>query len=203
MTHVINQGMAMYWGTSRWSAMEIMVSDGIVLNWSWTNNDDDRKQFILHSFVFRKPILWPGSSIWFHQYASRPSTISSRERKWKHSSQSSTTRLVGVIVHRKASPDHDHDHVFAIVPPQVWVWCPGLLWPVESLLENMRTASQNPPGPQWRCRFNLRSILYKLDQGGQTPKVVLQRVQSTLRRNYLSTTETTKVLFTGTLLCVR
>lgn len=27
MTHVINQGMAMYWGTSRWSAMEIMVSD--------------------------------------------------------------------------------------------------------------------------------------------------------------------------------
>lgn len=26
MTHVINQGMAMYWGTSRWSPMEIMVS---------------------------------------------------------------------------------------------------------------------------------------------------------------------------------
>lgn len=25
MTHVINQGMSMYWGTSRWSAMEIMV----------------------------------------------------------------------------------------------------------------------------------------------------------------------------------
>ncbi|XP_015420886.1 PREDICTED: voltage-gated potassium channel subunit beta-1 [Myotis davidii] len=25
MTHVINQGMAMYWGTSRWSAMEIMT----------------------------------------------------------------------------------------------------------------------------------------------------------------------------------
>uniref|UniRef100_H3DCU9 Voltage-gated potassium channel subunit beta-1 n=1 Tax=Tetraodon nigroviridis TaxID=99883 RepID=H3DCU9_TETNG len=24
MTHVINQGMSMYWGTSRWSAMEIM-----------------------------------------------------------------------------------------------------------------------------------------------------------------------------------
>lgn len=28
MTHVINQGMAMYWGTSRWSSMEIMVSQG-------------------------------------------------------------------------------------------------------------------------------------------------------------------------------
>uniref|UniRef100_A0A672LHI5 Uncharacterized protein n=1 Tax=Sinocyclocheilus grahami TaxID=75366 RepID=A0A672LHI5_SINGR len=26
MTHVINQGMAMYWGTSRWSSMEIMVA---------------------------------------------------------------------------------------------------------------------------------------------------------------------------------
>lgn len=26
MTHVINQGMTMYWGTSRWTAMEIMVS---------------------------------------------------------------------------------------------------------------------------------------------------------------------------------
>ena len=26
MTFVINQGMAMYWGTSRWSAMEIMVT---------------------------------------------------------------------------------------------------------------------------------------------------------------------------------
>ena len=25
MTHAINQGMSMYWGTSRWSAMEIMV----------------------------------------------------------------------------------------------------------------------------------------------------------------------------------
>ena len=25
-THVINQGWAMYWGTSRWSPMEIMVS---------------------------------------------------------------------------------------------------------------------------------------------------------------------------------
>ncbi|KAG8142434.1 hypothetical protein E2320_006347 [Naja naja] len=25
MTHVINQGMAMYWGTSRWSSMEIMA----------------------------------------------------------------------------------------------------------------------------------------------------------------------------------
>lgn len=29
MTHVINQGMAMYWGTSRWSSMEIMVSWGM------------------------------------------------------------------------------------------------------------------------------------------------------------------------------
>lgn len=28
MTHVINQGMALYWGTSRWSSMEIMVSGG-------------------------------------------------------------------------------------------------------------------------------------------------------------------------------
>jgi len=28
-TYVINQGWALYWGTSRWSAMEIMVS----LNW--------------------------------------------------------------------------------------------------------------------------------------------------------------------------
>lgn len=27
MTFVINQGMAMYWGTSRWSAMEIMVNE--------------------------------------------------------------------------------------------------------------------------------------------------------------------------------
>lgn len=31
MTHVINQGMAMYWGTSRWSAMEIMVSSCLFL----------------------------------------------------------------------------------------------------------------------------------------------------------------------------
>lgn len=27
-TYVINQGWAMYWGTSRWSATEIMVSEG-------------------------------------------------------------------------------------------------------------------------------------------------------------------------------
>jgi len=27
MTYVINQGMSMYWGTSRWTAMEIMVNN--------------------------------------------------------------------------------------------------------------------------------------------------------------------------------
>lgn len=27
MTYVINQGLALYWGTSRWSAAEIMVCD--------------------------------------------------------------------------------------------------------------------------------------------------------------------------------
>lgn len=27
MTYVINQGLALYWGTSRWSAAEIMVRD--------------------------------------------------------------------------------------------------------------------------------------------------------------------------------
>lgn len=26
MTYVINQGLALYWGTSRWGAAEIMVS---------------------------------------------------------------------------------------------------------------------------------------------------------------------------------
>jgi len=31
MTFVINQGMAMYWGTSRWSAMEIMVNADLTL----------------------------------------------------------------------------------------------------------------------------------------------------------------------------
>lgn len=31
MTFVINQGMAMYWGTSRWSAMEIMVCTALKL----------------------------------------------------------------------------------------------------------------------------------------------------------------------------
>lgn len=33
MTFVINQGMAMYWGTSRWSAMEIMVSADLLQIW--------------------------------------------------------------------------------------------------------------------------------------------------------------------------
>jgi len=32
MTHVINQGMAMYWGTSRWSSMEIMVGLKTITN---------------------------------------------------------------------------------------------------------------------------------------------------------------------------
>lgn len=32
MTYVINQGMAMYWGTSRWTAMEIMVSNKCLRN---------------------------------------------------------------------------------------------------------------------------------------------------------------------------
>lgn len=42
MTHVINQGMAMYWGTSRWSAMEIMVKLG----------------FCFKNFVFIDLIVW-------------------------------------------------------------------------------------------------------------------------------------------------
>ena len=29
MTFVIDQGMAMYWGTSRWNAVEIMVRENI------------------------------------------------------------------------------------------------------------------------------------------------------------------------------
>ncbi|KAI5097932.1 voltage-gated potassium channel subunit beta-1 [Silurus meridionalis] len=41
MTHVINQGMAMYWGTSRWTAMEIM-------SYQWLKekimSEDGRKQ---------------------------------------------------------------------------------------------------------------------------------------------------------------
>lgn len=32
MTHVINQGMALYWGTSRWSATEIMVISLLLSN---------------------------------------------------------------------------------------------------------------------------------------------------------------------------
>lgn len=32
MTFVINQGMAMYWGTSRWSAMEIMVRSAFLFH---------------------------------------------------------------------------------------------------------------------------------------------------------------------------
>lgn len=31
---------------------------------------------------------------------------------------------------------------------QVWVWCPGLLWPVESSQESMKMVSQNPLGQQ-------------------------------------------------------
>lgn len=37
MTYVINQGMAMYWGTSRWTAMEIMVSVSESLDTPTTN----------------------------------------------------------------------------------------------------------------------------------------------------------------------
>ena len=41
MTHVINQGMAMYWGTSRWSAMEIMVISFPSLNGHWASHGRD------------------------------------------------------------------------------------------------------------------------------------------------------------------
>lgn len=73
MTHVINQGMAMYWGTSRWSAMEIMVKQSHKLAPGCTFpapraalqgvcvtlyvND------VLPAWSLpRKPTLWPGSS---------------------------------------------------------------------------------------------------------------------------------------------
>ncbi|KAK2105798.1 hypothetical protein P7K49_015312 [Saguinus oedipus] len=36
MTHVINQGMAMYWGTSRWSSMEIMEAYSVARQFNLT-----------------------------------------------------------------------------------------------------------------------------------------------------------------------
>lgn len=53
MTHVINQGMAMYWGTSRWTAMEIMVSDTCV-------SDTHCTPEIGHECLWdrRRPVKW-------------------------------------------------------------------------------------------------------------------------------------------------
>lgn len=51
MTHVINQGMSMYWGTSRWSAMEIMVSDGKSLCASRNKQHEMKTNFAKKKFI--------------------------------------------------------------------------------------------------------------------------------------------------------
>lgn len=59
MTHVINQGMAMYWGTSRWSAMEIMVKSifGKALT---LGNSASRLQSLLKATLNHK-CVWAGN----------------------------------------------------------------------------------------------------------------------------------------------
>ena len=52
MTHVINQGMAMYWGTSRWSSMEIMVSHTV----AYLSNCV--KKFNTHHIMYCIPISY-------------------------------------------------------------------------------------------------------------------------------------------------
>lgn len=80
MTYVINQGLALYWGTSRWSAAEIMVCDS---NTHTPNpflvpfppdqpiphcaEKEESGMMALTSVSFphqpRRPTPWPGSSI--------------------------------------------------------------------------------------------------------------------------------------------
>ncbi|KAJ7324703.1 hypothetical protein JRQ81_017723, partial [Phrynocephalus forsythii] len=58
MTHVINQGMAMYWGTSRWSAMEIMVIFPSLQNPWLKQLSADADFFILSEFTCHPYIIW-------------------------------------------------------------------------------------------------------------------------------------------------
>ena len=81
MTHVINQGMAMYWGTSRWSPMEIMVRLSAISYSHWLLII---RLYVCGSLmprpVFRKPTRWRDSSTRFLPSVSRLSTTCFREK---------------------------------------------------------------------------------------------------------------------------
>ncbi|XP_061664591.1 voltage-gated potassium channel subunit beta-2-like isoform X2 [Syngnathoides biaculeatus] len=96
MTFVIEQGMAVYWGTSRWNAMEIMVNDLF--------NDLHVRRPARASCNHpcarasgRKRTPSRASSIWFPRCASRPSITSSNETKWNCICPNSTIRSVSHV----------------------------------------------------------------------------------------------------------
>lgn len=95
MTHVINQGMAMYWGTSRWSPMEIMVRLSAIRysHWLLIISLNVCGSLMEHHYpVFRRLTQWRDSSTRFLPSVSRLSTTCFKERRWRCNSLSSSIR---------------------------------------------------------------------------------------------------------------
>lgn len=55
MTYVINQGLALYWGTSRWGAAEIMVSV--------PPTSPSYNLFPLFTWPLQTPLYWRGGGV--------------------------------------------------------------------------------------------------------------------------------------------
>ncbi|XP_010848258.1 PREDICTED: voltage-gated potassium channel subunit beta-2 [Bison bison bison] len=65
MTHVINQGMAMYWGTSRWSSMEIMEAYSVARQFNLIPPICEQAEY--HMFrldLSRSPLPGVGAMTW-------------------------------------------------------------------------------------------------------------------------------------------
>lgn len=59
MTHVINQGMAMYWGTSRWSPMEIMVRVSFICVEACPNKFSNTQKVVFRSMISSAALGFP------------------------------------------------------------------------------------------------------------------------------------------------
>ncbi|KAF3813535.1 hypothetical protein GH733_018688 [Mirounga leonina] len=121
MTYVINQGLALYWGTSRWGAAEIMEAYSMA-----------------RQFNLIPPVCEQAEH---HLFQREKGEMQLPELYHKIGSQPPSLPFPWPIRHLDSYP-----HIQSSCP-QVLAQSPGPLWPVASSLASMMGESQIPAGP--------------------------------------------------------
>ncbi|XP_064439517.1 voltage-gated potassium channel subunit beta-3 isoform X1 [Mirounga angustirostris] len=131
MTYVINQGLALYWGTSRWGAAEIMEAYSMA-----------------RQFNLIPPVCEQAEH---HLFQREKGEMQLPELYHKIGSQPPSLPFPWPIRHLDSYP-----HIQSSCP-QVLAQSPGPLWPVASSLASMMGESQIPAGPPSRATSGSRT----------------------------------------------